>query len=251
MCNTVGDFARLPYGANGSRGVYSLNWITSRFRRCPQNRMSEAGGGGGGVLPYKGLMGTCGQPGYVFRDFCLEQGIEFIIFCLNQGIDLSIFVLNWVKCLKQGIKNLNSVLKWVGKSAIFVLNRVRVWGAAPHLPSQGYIEYPPPPPPGGVRNHKYCLHLQFSLLFSASRVCHVFTLAWLESLWRHPGSRSILRVLQEEGRWYSMSSRTSFFSLSDPANVFVKKGMCHSLVGRRWTAWKARLLRSELESFVL
>ena len=67
-------------------------------------------------------MGTCGQPGYVFRDFCLEQGIEFIIFCLNQGIDLSIFVLKWVKCLK----NRNSVLKWVGKSAIFVLNRVRV-----------------------------------------------------------------------------------------------------------------------------
>ena len=97
----------------------------------------------GGVLPYKGLMGTCGQPGYVFRDFCLEQGIEFIIFCLNQGIDLSIFVLNWVKCLKQGIKNLNSVIKWVGKSAIFVLNRVRVWGAVPHLPNQGYIEYPP------------------------------------------------------------------------------------------------------------
>ena len=48
----------------------------------------------GGVLPYKGLMGTCGQPGYVFRDFCLKQGIEFIIFCLNQGIDLSIFFLN-------------------------------------------------------------------------------------------------------------------------------------------------------------
>ena len=68
--------------------------------------------GGGGVLPYKGLMGTCGQPGYVFRDFCLEQGIEFIIFCLNQGINLSIFILNWVKCLKQGIKNRNSVLKW-------------------------------------------------------------------------------------------------------------------------------------------
>ena len=52
------------------------------------------GGGGGGVLPYKGLMGTCGQPGYVFRDFCLKQGIEFIIFRLNQGIDLSIFVFN-------------------------------------------------------------------------------------------------------------------------------------------------------------
>ena len=48
----------------------------------------------GGVLPYKDLMGTCGQPGYVFQDFCLKQGIECIIFCLNQGIDLSIFVLN-------------------------------------------------------------------------------------------------------------------------------------------------------------
>jgi len=32
----------------------------------------------------------------------------------------------------------------VGKSAIFVLNRARVLGAAPHLPTQGYIEYPPP-----------------------------------------------------------------------------------------------------------
>ena len=64
----------------------------------------------GGVLPYK-----CGQPGYVFRDFCLKQGIEFIIFCLKQD-----------KCLKQGIKNRNSVLNRVGKSAIFVLNRVRV-----------------------------------------------------------------------------------------------------------------------------
>ena len=42
--------------------------------------------GGGGVLPYKGLMGTCGQPGFVFRDFCLKQGIEFINFCLKQDI---------------------------------------------------------------------------------------------------------------------------------------------------------------------
>ena len=54
-------------------------------------------GGGGGVLPYKGLMGTCGQPGYVLRDFCLKQGIDFIIFCLNQGIDFNNF------CLKEGI----------------------------------------------------------------------------------------------------------------------------------------------------
>ena len=56
-------------------------------------------GGGGEVLPYKGLMGTCGQPGYVFRDFCLKQGIEFIIFCLNQGIGLAIFVLNRISFL--------------------------------------------------------------------------------------------------------------------------------------------------------
>ena len=54
-----------------------------------------------GVLPYKGLMGTCGPPGYVFRDFCLKQGIEFIIFCLNQGIDLSIFVLNEINVLNR------------------------------------------------------------------------------------------------------------------------------------------------------
>ena len=41
---------------------------------------------GGGLLPYKGLMGTCDQLGYVFRDFCLKQGIGFINFCLKQGI---------------------------------------------------------------------------------------------------------------------------------------------------------------------
>ena len=55
----------------------------------------------GGVLPYKSLMGTCGHPGYVFRDFCLKQGIEFIIFCLNQGIDLSTFVLNRISVLNR------------------------------------------------------------------------------------------------------------------------------------------------------
>ena len=95
-------------------------------------------------------MGTCAQPVYVLRDFCLKQGIDFIIFCLNQGIDfinfclkqgifswtinslrdsvdqavnssviakiiyLFIIVLHrvwfWVKCLKQGIKTRNSVL---------------------------------------------------------------------------------------------------------------------------------------------
>ena len=54
------------------------------------------------------------------------------------------------ECLKLGIKNRNSVLNRVGKSAIFVLNRVRVLGAWLHLPTQGYIECPPTPspPPG-------------------------------------------------------------------------------------------------------
>ena len=48
------------------------------------------------------------------------------------------------ECLKLGVKNRDSVLNRVGtKSAIFVLNRVRVLGAEPHLPTQGYIEYPP------------------------------------------------------------------------------------------------------------
>ena len=50
-------------------------------------------------------MGTCGQPGYVFRDFCLKQGIDFINFCLKQGIDFINF------CLKQGIDFINFCLK--------------------------------------------------------------------------------------------------------------------------------------------
>ena len=44
-------------------------------------------------------MGTCGQPGYVFRDFRLKQGIDFIIFCLNQGIDFINFCLK-LDCLQ-------------------------------------------------------------------------------------------------------------------------------------------------------
>ena len=86
----------------------------------------------------RGLMGACGQPGYVFRDFCFKQGIDFIFFfVLNRVSILSIFVsirvsflgrqTAWayviriklhrvwfrVKCLKQGIKNGNSVLNRV------------------------------------------------------------------------------------------------------------------------------------------
>ena len=51
--------------------------------------------------------------------------------------------LMFYECLKLGIKNWNSVLNRVGKSAIFVLNRVRVWGAEPHLPTQDISSTPP------------------------------------------------------------------------------------------------------------
>ena len=40
-------------------------------------------------------------------------------------------------------RSTNSVLNRVGKSAIFVLNRVRVWGAEPHLPTQDISSTPP------------------------------------------------------------------------------------------------------------
>ena len=60
---------------------------------------------GVGVLPYKGLMGTCGQSGYVFRDFCLKQGIDFYHFVLNRISFLGEF-------LKKGIVlGLNRVSK--------------------------------------------------------------------------------------------------------------------------------------------
>ena len=36
----------------------------------------------GGALPYEGLMKTCGQPGYVFRDFCLKQVSNLSFFVL-------------------------------------------------------------------------------------------------------------------------------------------------------------------------
>ena len=68
--------------------------VIHRARALRAKMNNDRADPGGGVLPYKGLMGTCGQPGYVFQDICLKQGIEFIIFCLNQGINLSIFVLN-------------------------------------------------------------------------------------------------------------------------------------------------------------
>ena len=91
----LGNWASLPSYMN-TRKFYK--GFRGKARSLKPGSYKEPGGG---VLPYKGLMGTCGQPGYVFRDFCLKQGIEFIIFCLNQGIDLSIFVLNRINVLNR------------------------------------------------------------------------------------------------------------------------------------------------------
>ena len=71
-------------------------------------------------------MGTCGQPGYVFQDFCLKQCIGFIIFCPNQGIDFIIF------CLKQGLKG----------------QGMRGRATPPH---PRIYRVPPPPSPGSTR----------------------------------------------------------------------------------------------------
>ena len=93
-------------------------------------------GGWGGVLPYKGLIGTCSLPGYVFQDFFLKQGIDFIIFCLNQGIDFINF------CLKQGIF-LNSFVIANGLNKkefqyfIIVLHRVWFWVKSEFCLKQG------------------------------------------------------------------------------------------------------------------
>ena len=90
----------IPVSACLKSNILSL-YISLRASSPFIGSKASPGGGGRGLLPYKGLMGTCGKPGYVFWDFCLKQGIEFIIFCLNQGIDLSIFVLNRIPFLGQ------------------------------------------------------------------------------------------------------------------------------------------------------
>ena len=103
--------------------------------------------GGGGVLPYKGLMGQAASQGMFFRDFCLKQGTDFINFCLKQGIFSwtinSLIILTIISdfCLTKGIKNRNSVLNKVGKSAIFVLRQG----------PKDISSTPPPPHPAGLK----------------------------------------------------------------------------------------------------
>ena len=69
--------------------------LPTKFKKSgdPRTAAHPPPGGGVGVLPYKGLMGTCGQPGYFFRDFCLKQGIDFINFCLKLDCLQSAFSL--------------------------------------------------------------------------------------------------------------------------------------------------------------
>ena len=50
--------------------------VGEKLAACTMFWLIEVPGGGGYS---KGVMGP-GQPGYVFRDFCLKQGIEFISF---------------------------------------------------------------------------------------------------------------------------------------------------------------------------
>ena len=65
---------------------------------------------GGGELPWKSLMGTWGQPGYVFRDFCLKQGIFLNSFVIANGFD------------KKEFRYL--LLSYTGRFRLNVLNRV-------------------------------------------------------------------------------------------------------------------------------
>ena len=82
-------------------------------------------------------MGTCGQPGYVFRDFfilnrvsislffCLNQGIDFINFCLKHGI-FSWTINSLRVCSTNVLNRVSKIEILLGKSSIFVLNKVRV-----------------------------------------------------------------------------------------------------------------------------
>ena len=64
----------------------------------------------GGELPWKSLMGTWGQPGYLFRDFCLKQGIFLNSFVIANGFD------------KKEFRYL--LLSYTGRFRLNVLNRV-------------------------------------------------------------------------------------------------------------------------------
>ena len=65
-----------------------------------------------------------------------EISVSYFIRVLNR-------VWLWVKCLRQGLWIVNSVLNGIGKSENSVLNRVRVWTRGPHLPGYPSICWDP------------------------------------------------------------------------------------------------------------
>ena len=108
-----------------------------------------------------------------------------------------------IKCLKQGIKNRNSVLNRVGKSEIFVLNRVRIWGAAPHLPTQGYIEYPPgvADPQNSPKNTRYReIRLQYYKIH-VGKTYLILILTIIDLFYSPQTSKFILKKVPGVLRW--------------------------------------------------
>ena len=88
--------------------ILNLRCFQTSFRCIP-----------GEIIPYRSLMGMCGKSGYLFLAIVLNR------------------VWFWVKFFKQGIKN----------RRIFVLSRIMVWGAVPHLPHTAVKRKNPTPLP--------------------------------------------------------------------------------------------------------
>ena len=68
----------------GETGETSWSKAENQQQTQPTYGVDAAGFEPGGVLPYERLMKTCGQPGYVFRDFCLKQVSNLSFFVLTR-----------------------------------------------------------------------------------------------------------------------------------------------------------------------
>ena len=86
------------------------------------------------------------------RNYCLKQGIFINSFLVANKLNKEKFrclLLSYtgysvvLNVLNSRVSKIGIVLNRVGKSVIFVLNRVSVRGAGPHLPTQGYSQLPP------------------------------------------------------------------------------------------------------------
>ena len=106
-------------------------------------------------------MGTCSQPGYVFRNFCLKQGIDFIIFCLKQRIFLNSFVIANGVNTKEFRYLLLSYRVWFRVKCLKQGKGMRGRATPPHP----RIYRVPPPPGGGMWPLLAFLNLFLLLLF--------------------------------------------------------------------------------------